>query len=160
MRLLDLSLLGKGYQVFMDNFCTSPGLLLNLLDKKILACGMMRSNTQGFPRTMNNDLSLRAQRGSIRWLQEGKLLFVRWMDMKLVSVCSTMHKAYDGATVTRCVRNLKSVWEMSQIPIPAALKDYNKYMGGVDLSDALIGYLHTTQKWYKTFFFISSILPW
>ncbi|KAK7153232.1 hypothetical protein R3I93_011203 [Phoxinus phoxinus] len=156
IRLLDLSLLGKGYQVFMDNFYTSPGLLLDLLDKKTLACGTIRSNQQGFPRTMTNDLSLRAQKGSMRWLRKGKLLFVRWMDSRVVSMCSTMHKAYDGSTITRRVRNPKGEWEIRQIPIPTATKDYNKYMGGVDLSDALIGYynvLHKTQKWYKTFFF-------
>ncbi|KAG1972424.1 hypothetical protein F2P79_000440 [Pimephales promelas] len=156
IRLLDLPLLGSGYQVFMDNFYTSPGLLLDLLDKKTLACGTIRSHQQGFPRTMTNDLSLRAQKGSMRWLREGKLLFVRWMDSKMVSMCSTMHKAYDGSTITRRVRNPKKEWEIREIPIPAAAKDYNKYMGGVDVSDALIGYynvLHKTQKWYKTFFF-------
>ncbi|XP_048046218.1 piggyBac transposable element-derived protein 4-like [Megalobrama amblycephala] len=156
IRLLDLPLLGKGYQVYMDNFYTSPGLLLDLLDKKTLACGTIRSNTQGFPRTMSNDLSLRAQKGSIRWLRDGKLLFLRWMDTKAVSMCSTIHKAYDGATVSRRIRNSKNEWEICHIPIPAAAKDYNKYMGGVDLSDALIGYynvLHKTKKWYKTFFF-------
>lgn len=156
MRLLDLPLLGKGYQVYMDNFYTSPGLLLDLLDKKTLACGTIRSHQQGFPRTMTNELSLRAQKGSMRWLRKGKLLFVRWMDSKVVSMCSTMHKAYDGATITRRVRNPKNEWEIREIPIPAATKDYNKYMGGVDVSDALIGYynvLHKTKKWYKTFFF-------
>ncbi|XP_056101607.1 piggyBac transposable element-derived protein 4-like [Rhinichthys klamathensis goyatoka] len=156
IRLLDFPLLGKGYQVFMDNFYTSPGLLLDLLDKKTLACGTIRSHQQGFPRTMTNDLSLRAQKGSMRWLRKGKLLFVRWMDSRAVSMCSTMHKAYDGATVTRRVRNPKREWEIREIPIPAATKDYNKYMGGVDVSDALIGYynvLHKTKKWYKTFFF-------
>lgn len=156
IRLLDLPLLGKGYQVYMDNFYTSPGLLLDLLDKKTLACGTIRSHQQGFPRTMTNELSLRAQKGSMRWLRKGKLLFVRWMDSKVVSMCSTIHKAYDGATITRRVRNPKNEWEIREIPIPAATKDYNKYMGGVDVSDALIGYynvLHKTKKWYKTFFF-------
>ncbi len=156
VRLLDLSVLGKGYHVYMDNFYTSPGLLLDLLEKKMLACGTIRSHVQGFPRTRANELSERAQRGSIRWLREGKLLFVRWMDTKMVSMCSTIHKAYDGSTVSRRVKNPKNEWEKRQITIPAAAKDYNKYMGGVDLSDALIGYynvIHKTKKWYKTFFF-------
>lgn len=156
VRLLDLSVLGKGYHVYMDNFYTSPGLLLDLLEKKMLACGTIRSHVQGFPRTRANELSERAQRGSIRWLREGKLLFVRWMDTKMVSMCSTIHNAYDGSTVSRRVKNPKNEWEKRQITIPAAAKDYNKYMGGVDLSDALIGYynvIHKTKKWYKTFFF-------
>ncbi|KAL1258240.1 hypothetical protein QQF64_011484 [Cirrhinus molitorella] len=156
VRLLDLTLLGSGYHVYMDNFYTSPGLLMDLLDKKTLACGTIRSHTQGFPRTRTNELSERAPKGSIRWLREGKLLFVRWMDTKLVSMCSTIHKAFDGSTVSRRIRNAKSEWEKRQISIPAAAKDYNKYMGGVDLSDSLIGYynvIHKTTKWYKTFFF-------
>ncbi len=126
--------------MYMDNFYTSPGFLLDLLEKKILACGTIRSHVQGFPRTRANELSEKAQRGSICWIREGKLLFVRWMDTNMVSMCSTIHKPYDGATVSRRVRNPKKEWEKRQITTSATARDYNKYIGGVDLSDALIGY--------------------
>lgn len=84
------------------------------------------------------------------------MLFVKWRDTRDVTMCSTLHKAYGGKTSERRVKDKKTgVWSTQQIPVPEAVSAYNKYMGGVDLSDALIKYFLVTQKtrrWYMKLF--------
>uniref|UniRef100_A0A673IN46 PiggyBac transposable element-derived protein domain-containing protein n=1 Tax=Sinocyclocheilus rhinocerous TaxID=307959 RepID=A0A673IN46_9TELE len=153
MRLLDHKVLGKGYMLYMDNFYTSPTLFLDLLQNGILACGTLR-HVSSLPKV--SDLSGRSELGSIRWCRQGPLLFVKWMDAREVLMCSSIHKAFKGDTVTRNAKGSDGVWRTRLIPVPSAVKDYSKYMGGVDLSDSLIEHynvLHKTTKWYKTFFF-------
>ncbi len=57
--------------------------------------------------------------------------------------------------MTRRVKGEDGQWSHDKVPVPDAIKDYNIFMGGVDLSDALIQYysVHSkTMRWHKTFF--------
>uniref|UniRef100_A0A8C6SQI7 PiggyBac transposable element-derived protein domain-containing protein n=1 Tax=Neogobius melanostomus TaxID=47308 RepID=A0A8C6SQI7_9GOBI len=155
MDLMPFGLLGRGYKLYVDNFYTSPLLFLDLSAKNTGACGTIRKTRSGFPLTVQNDLPKKAQRGEVRWLREDKLLFLKWMDKREVTLCSSMHKAYSGKTIKRKVKE-QGVWQTTQVPCPDAVVDYNKWMGGVDLSDALLKYYRVqqkTMKWYKTFFY-------
>ncbi|KAG5277855.1 hypothetical protein AALO_G00092120 [Alosa alosa] len=95
-------------------------------------------------------------KGTIRWLREGPLVLVQWRDSRDVILCSTFHTAHSDAKVTRKVRSSKGKISTIYVPIPPAVLDYNKSMGGVDLSDALISYynvLHKTKRWYRSLFY-------
>uniref|UniRef100_A0A672YBL4 PiggyBac transposable element-derived protein domain-containing protein n=2 Tax=Sphaeramia orbicularis TaxID=375764 RepID=A0A672YBL4_9TELE len=155
MNLLPFPLLGGGYILYTNNFYTSPALFTELSRKNIRCCGTIRKNHISVPQTQTNELPKKTERGDMRWIRSGNLLFVKWMDTREVTMCSTVHQAYSGQTVKRKVKEA-GVWENKSIPAPDSIVDYNKNMGGVDLSGALItlySVRHKTMKWYKTLFY-------
>lgn len=111
----------------MDNFYTSPTLFRDLLQRKIWACGTLRPNITGCPKTKINALDKKFSRGSIRWIREGSLLFVQWRDTRDVLLCSTMHTAHGEETVGRRTKDDQGRWTIKNVSVPPVVKDYNKY---------------------------------
>ncbi|XP_028268778.1 piggyBac transposable element-derived protein 4-like [Parambassis ranga] len=156
MQLIQPSYLGTGYHVYMDNFYTSPQLFLDLAKMKFGACGTYRDNVKGCPTGRENALTRKSERGTVRWIREDPLLFVKWMDSQEVSICSTIHPAVSGEVIKRKVKEKDGCWAVKDILCPTPIIAYNKNMGGVDLSDQLIQYYSThrqTTRWYRTLFF-------
>ncbi|XP_042559747.1 piggyBac transposable element-derived protein 4-like [Clupea harengus] len=105
VNLLKVPYLGTGFHVYVDNFYTSTKLFSHLHQVRFGACGTIRENRVGFPRTTDNALGKKAARGDMRWIREGSLLYVKWKDTRDVTMCSTIHKANSGQSVQRRVRN-------------------------------------------------------
>ncbi|CAM4735290.1 unnamed protein product [Leuciscus chuanchicus] len=154
MSLLDKKVLGSGYHVYMDDFYTSPKLLTDLFAMKFGACGTYREYRKDFPRSASNPLTKKSSRGSIRWIRDGPLVCVKWMDKQEMSVCSTIHAAYTGDRVKRQVK-AQETRRTKSFPCPAPVSAYNQHMTSVDPSDQLLQYYtaqHNTMKWYRKVF--------
>lgn len=93
----------------------------------------------GVPSTQENALHKRSPRGPIWWIRDGDLLLVKWMDGREVSVCTTVDPVSTGDIALRWQRKEDGHFERVSVPRPTAVTEYNKYMGGVDTSDQMLG---------------------
>ncbi|KAL2086094.1 hypothetical protein ACEWY4_017153 [Coilia grayii] len=108
--------LGSGYIVYCDNFYSSPRLFHHLSQQGFGACGTYRQNRVGVPKTQENALKANAARGSIRWIREGELLFVKWMDTREVSILTTVHPVYTGGDCHAVAAECR--WGLQSCPCP------------------------------------------
>ena len=69
-----------------------------------------------------------------RFDSENEIFVVRWKDNKSVALASNFDRIKPLATTKRWSKELK---EKVSIPQPVMIKNYNKYMGGVDHHDWL-----------------------
>lgn len=153
--LVNRSFLGSGYHVFMDDFYTSPKLFMDLHSERFGACGAYREHRKGCPRTTSNALTKKLGRGAIRWIRDGPLVFVKWMDMEEVSVCSTIHAAFTGDTVKWKVKGKNRTWTTATFSCPSPVMHYRKHMQAMNPSDRLTQYYttqHKTITWHHKMF--------
>ena len=140
---------GSNIRVYMDNFYTSPDLLMDLHVRGVMACGTVRANRRGLPKDLlPNKINLNKHEFNIA--QKDNLTLTVWKDTKPVCVLSNFHDPNHQGQVTRRAA------ENTVVQVPRLLSDYQKHMKGVDLCDQMIGYYmlnHRSKKWWRRIFF-------
>lgn len=85
---------GSGVKIGMDNYFTSPCLLLCLASHDIFAVGTVRKNRMGVDgalQFMAKQGMIVKKRGDMAFARSGNLVVVHWMDAADLTFCSTIH---------------------------------------------------------------------
>ena len=127
-------LFGKGYHMYIDNWCTSENLSQYLLDNKTLMCGTAMSQRIKYPKLIKE---VNLKRGESNFRRDGNVLLVRLQYKKELFFLSTIHSALTSRD--------KGCKEGKLL----ANQDYNKCMGGIDKNDAIISICSSCRKILK-----------
>ncbi|CAJ1939354.1 unnamed protein product [Cylindrotheca closterium] len=143
---------GSGKVVNMDNYYTSPQVLIALKKKNIYARGTCRKNRKMYPQavTFNNQECKDLPRGSakIATNQKHSLVAFGWTDGNPVHFI-TSADGNEMGSVKRLVGSKRNTF-----PAPAAIQRYNHGMQAVDRFDQWVSLFslaqrHHFKKWYK-----------
>ena len=115
--------------VFFDNLFGSPNLMLKLFEDGIYATGTVRSNWKLMPTLKDNK---QMKRGEHDWLACDTISATKWMDNRSVILLSNYH---NPSVVQEINRRVKGSKEKMKVSCPTVIREYNMYMGGVDLCD-------------------------
>lgn len=145
----------QNFEVFFDNWFTSFQLMTVLKAKGFVATGTVRSNRLG-KCDLHSDSKLKEKgRGSYDYRVEAKhdVVVVKWYDNKSVQLLSTN---YGIEPIASCRRWSSKDKTFLEIPQPNIVQQYNRFMGGVDLSDMLCELYridHRSLKYYMRIFY-------
>ena len=138
------------FKVYFDNWFSSIDLLCLLKKKSIWSVVTIRSNRlKGCMLQTDKDLK-KCGRGSIDYRCEDTegVSVVKWYDSKSVHLISTFCSV---DPIDYCKRWSASEKKQIDVERPHIVKEYNKHMGGVDLSDMMLELYRTdirSKKWY------------
>lgn len=144
----------RNFKVYADNFFTGLPLIEELQKHGIHYVGTARSN-RVYNCTLQSDSDLqKIGRGTydFRVEQNNNFVAVKWHDTRAVTLVST----FAGPEPTSKVRR----WDKKQkkhveVDIPFTVREYNSFMGGVDLLDCFLSkyrYPMKSRRWYMTLF--------
>lgn len=147
----------KNYLLFFDNWFTSIKLLTSLYKDGIYSLGTIRKDRiPGLIFSTDKDMKKKG-RGTYEeyetTIDQIRIFALKWFDNKSVCLASTFCGSQPTDIVQRFDRKSKTKID---IPRPNMIKQYNHFMGGVDLLDGLISYYRIglrSRKWYMKIFF-------
>ena len=152
----------QGYLLYCDNFYSSLQLFKDLKQMGIQATGTVIKNRRGIPPSVKKlrDALSRSDvpRGTGYYIREpgSEIIYVCWKDNKCVTMLSSGHSGSADGRTKRRVKDTNGHSVVVDVPQPSAIKEYNRFMGGVDKSDQYISYhrvLRQTKKYWKTLFY-------
>lgn len=145
----------RNYKIYTDNWFTSYKLTCALKNKGILTVGAVRPNRLPNCKFEDDKKLKKSGRGSYDFRTETNtnVFAVKWFDSKAVHLASS----FVGLDPVNNVQRW-SAQHMRYIEVqrPQIVADYNKHMGGVDLSDMLVALYRMnlgTKKYYMRIFF-------
>lgn len=127
----------KGHHLYMDNFYTSQKVFENLLEDKIYCCGTLRDG-RGGPKDLKRSLKNYKKGEGICYKSE-KTNCIGFMDNGPVVILTNIHS---NVSVSVDTAELK----IANLNTSNIVKDYNNYMGGVDLMDQMTKYYAISRK--------------
>src|SRR5436305_9466172 len=161
----------KSFNIYMDNYFTSIKLFQYLREKKIGACGTVRTNSANFPQILKTNKKL--DWDTLSGVVVDSVLAILWMDNGPVTMLSTIHqidnenenriervrrRPRETSTNAVKVRAVFGTLSKKALPIPVIIDDYNHFMGGVNIADQLRGYYGTQlpvrRTWMPLFFWL------
>ena len=153
------SLAGTYTTIYADNFFSSPTLVKQLLASKIYYTGVVRPDRKGMPFKTRKDSKKEKkkkvdevpkqkevlQRGEfvIFHCKEESMNVVKWIDNKPVHVITSKNPCSELTTV---LRRKKGQADKVTVKCPGVVKDYNTYMGGVDIHDQMTQTNHSNRR--------------
>ncbi|XP_063041039.1 piggyBac transposable element-derived protein 4-like [Engraulis encrasicolus] len=143
---------GKGHEVYMDSYYTSPAIATELASRDTGLCGTVSSQRRGMPKALRPAVLPLRKGDDPVFMQKGKMLACAWHDTKRLTMLSTVH---DNTCTRKRIRTKHSATGYRDISRPVCVDQYNSFMGGVDTADQRMKtYLfpHRSRKWYNRIF--------
>jgi DNA excision repair protein ERCC-6 len=142
------------YNIYFDNFFTSFRLISRLTELGIGGTGTIRENRlEKCPLEPSTSLK-KKRRGSLSLKVTQDLSVVKWHDNSIVTVASNCHSLSPITTIDR-IGSVNEKRTKIQVPCPNAVRQYNRYMGGVDRFDENLHSLRVSyrgKKWWFSLF--------